>query len=408
MVTKFFYGLSSLKRFEVVIFRFPLDLSRVFIKRVVGLPGDEFFLWNGNFFFRQDSREKFKVARKPAPLQEAIWIWEPGGGVPAPEKDGPHYMLEDETRFGQYWDATAYPQGTSSRELFSVKDRQLRTHLPASAKEIRFAYKRPFGFLGRTIDDTMVSMDLQMREGEGEFSAEINNSFGKFEAILSPKGGNRVVLRLGGREPQTLPLSIPNLPRDRQAQLRLMVFDGMVRVTWEGKAVLEHVFADTIQEFEELYKGVSNGVPPVRLTATSLGVAVENLAVGHDVYHGRKSDSTVREGEEGAVKVPPDALFVMGDNSPNSHDSRQWRKIVLELKDGRELVCEKNELQGPDGEGKYTIKHDWHGDSHNIPEEEVARLLPDEPFRFIPMSNILGKAFWVWLPRTGGRVRIIR
>ena len=41
LVNKLAYRLGEPERGDIVVFRFPLDPSRDFIKRVIGLPGDE-------------------------------------------------------------------------------------------------------------------------------------------------------------------------------------------------------------------------------------------------------------------------------------------------------------------------------------------------------------------------------
>ena len=47
MVEKVSYRFSEPKRGDVVVFRYPGDPRRKFIKRVIGLPGDEIVIKNG-------------------------------------------------------------------------------------------------------------------------------------------------------------------------------------------------------------------------------------------------------------------------------------------------------------------------------------------------------------------------
>lgn len=46
-VNKFIYGFAPIRRGDVIVFRFPLDLRKSYIKRVVGLPGDQVAFLNG-------------------------------------------------------------------------------------------------------------------------------------------------------------------------------------------------------------------------------------------------------------------------------------------------------------------------------------------------------------------------
>ena len=40
LVNKFVYGISAIQRGDVIVFRYPRDPSKSFIKRVIGVPGD--------------------------------------------------------------------------------------------------------------------------------------------------------------------------------------------------------------------------------------------------------------------------------------------------------------------------------------------------------------------------------
>lgn len=46
------------KRGEVVVFKYPKDMSTFFIKRIVGLPGDRIFYENGTLFINDQAMEK--------------------------------------------------------------------------------------------------------------------------------------------------------------------------------------------------------------------------------------------------------------------------------------------------------------------------------------------------------------
>jgi signal peptidase I len=49
-VNKFVYRFEDVRRNDIVVFRFPLDPTKSYIKRVVGLPGDEIELVRGQLY----------------------------------------------------------------------------------------------------------------------------------------------------------------------------------------------------------------------------------------------------------------------------------------------------------------------------------------------------------------------
>ncbi len=90
-VNKFVYGLrmpfsenwlvkfSEPKRGDVIVFKYPLDMSTFFIKRVVGLPGDRIFYENGKLYVNDVLQEA-----SPSKIDNAFSLLRPedfwGGG----------------------------------------------------------------------------------------------------------------------------------------------------------------------------------------------------------------------------------------------------------------------------------------------------------------------------------------
>ena len=72
VVDKLSYQLRDPERFEIVVFKHPLEESRVMVKRLVGMPGEELKIENGDLFVRQAGGE-WKNLRRPPAVMAAMW-----------------------------------------------------------------------------------------------------------------------------------------------------------------------------------------------------------------------------------------------------------------------------------------------------------------------------------------------
>jgi len=60
---------SEPKRGEVIVFKYPLDMSTFFVKRIIGLPGDKIYYENGTLYIND------KAVEKKAPADQADFDW---------------------------------------------------------------------------------------------------------------------------------------------------------------------------------------------------------------------------------------------------------------------------------------------------------------------------------------------
>ncbi|MCC6675665.1 MAG: signal peptidase I [Phycisphaerales bacterium] len=86
-VLKYLYAMLGPERFDVIVFKNPTNPQENFIKRLIGLPGEEIAIVDGDVFARPAStgmaRQSpednawtgpgWKIARKPERIQRAVW-----------------------------------------------------------------------------------------------------------------------------------------------------------------------------------------------------------------------------------------------------------------------------------------------------------------------------------------------
>ena len=67
LVTKFPYEMQDPDRWDVIVFKYPQDPQTNYIKRLVGLPGEEIQIMQGDIYSRQTENGKWQILRKDDP-----------------------------------------------------------------------------------------------------------------------------------------------------------------------------------------------------------------------------------------------------------------------------------------------------------------------------------------------------
>ncbi len=65
LVSKYIYDFTDPKRWDVIVFKYPFNAKQNFIKRLVGLPGEQLTIQRGDIFVLQPGESDYHVARKP-------------------------------------------------------------------------------------------------------------------------------------------------------------------------------------------------------------------------------------------------------------------------------------------------------------------------------------------------------
>jgi hypothetical protein len=407
MVTKYYYAFSPVERFDVVVFKFPLNQAKNFIKRVVGLPNEELRIYRGNLYVRKpDGDGKFHIARRTLRTQDSIWI------DPAKETAGYLAKFDD---FHKSWESGPAADKTKFADAV-VAEGELSTQEKEGERSVQFHY-RPKSLddsNGKEVDDVRIVFDVEITSPKGQVYAEVVNAYGRFEARLDTEGESQLRYHKPGSEKgqptEIVPLKDVHLGMDRSMKLELSIFDGIAYVRVNDGERARLAFIETREDVRE------NDAPDRRITfgARGLTFKVRNLALGRDIfYRGRGLDRELVLHEDEIAKIPAHSYMMMGDNVTNSHDSRAWIRHTFHLKDGRSVVCEEqqiirsysnNYLEGLKEKfglprtPEIGIDGDEHGNEVPIFQDEVESEDKPEPFRFVDEKFIVGKALWIWWP----------
>ncbi len=384
------------RRWEVMIFRFPHDERRLYVKRIVGLPGETLEIRGGDVWI--DGR----IARKPDAVNDSVLkdvfpgsdggidlspAFRAGAGVAiagraaefVPEASGA-LVLKESVRAGYLhgydpdWQMRAQPGGNEA-----VADLELS----CTAR----------------VDDAAGALELGFTSDEGELFCRLRPEGGPggeparpgIDVMLRPvDGGPERRLGAGGTSAITAGRPARVVARHVDREFLLLV-DGEVRLRLDDDASGYRTDRPTRAQVSLAVRG---------------GGRVEGLALRRDIYY------TQRTGRS-TWQIPGDAYFALGDNTQGSHDSRGWELQTYRLADAaapggvREVTgfwFPPARTQAPPSDcnprplGSDRLAFaDVHGDETAFDESDVLAE-EREPAPFIPRRCLLGKAVVVFWP----------
>jgi len=75
LVDKIRYEITEPQRWDVAVFRYPLQKNQNYVKRIVGMPGDRLHVAGGNVHLvtEKDGKREYTTLRKPERIQQGLW-----------------------------------------------------------------------------------------------------------------------------------------------------------------------------------------------------------------------------------------------------------------------------------------------------------------------------------------------
>ncbi len=416
LVNKVGYFFRDPSRWDVVVFKYPLNRSRNYIKRLVGEPGDVLDIRGGDIWANG------VIQRKPARVQGPLWqdVFELSRAAAG--------ALEQQYRGG----GAGSGEGEDGRSMVTLMDfRDVNEvmqfdghHLVVDAKE----YETPAWVIlpDKNGEGAYVARDDRMNEvGDLRLRATVTSEAGATGALWLRVGplDSRFKMRLplaGGPlrveystdfEDETTPITsgtqvtIPPLA-GRVVQLEAAHLDGTVTLVVDGVELFRYEYLPPAASHDIARW---DGTPAFgfegfvgRITA---------LAADRDIHYLRENPDRL------PYTIPAGHYLMLGDNSAHSKDGRLWQEVEFTLTDGTVIRGDGDRsARGDDGLQQFvhdTVNRrlelvDDTGYRWVLPANEVQNFdAPREAAApFVPAENLVGRAFFIFFPF--GRVSFLR
>jgi signal peptidase I len=316
LVNRNVYDWRSPRRWEMAVFQSPVDDSQLLVKRVVGLPGESVEIRDGDLYVDHEIARKtlaelkalripvFDSVHEPAGRWSMRWLPEPPAG-PA-SVDGPRLRLQAEGASAYQWLVYRNTLGTTDKARPICDEYPYNGTDPSRAPE--------------PVHDFMLECELEVRAGDGWVALALNDGGSEVVAelpVAALKEGTRLSegpLKDGEGTPvlfRTAPTF--GLRVGRTYNVVFAFADRRASVAVDGRELFAALDRPSLAQRAEVMR-------PARVGAQGVDVVVHGFRLFRDVHY----TAAGRQGVRTAVRLGAGQYFVLGDNSPESDDSRFW------------------------------------------------------------------------------------
>lgn len=393
LVNKFIYLVSDPVRWDVIVFKYPLDQSKNYIKRLIGLPGETVTIEKGDIYIDDEIARKSESAIR-ATLKKIFPKQNRNGSLKE------YFHVRGEGTVEGPDRVTFSSEGFLSTRS-TIRDGYLDGYDPdyniAKPRGIHIPEQHAVG-------DVRLSMSVKLLDNDAAFRVKIRE-----------QGKEHLFFLKGAEHPQESYISTHpraeqsgddrnkvwssgdvRLASGREYELVFSNLDDRLSLWIDGEEVKAHDYK---------YQGSRERNPENKIEFGPVGGGAEldEITLYRDIYYlpGAGNPDPV------TFQVPEGHYFAMGDNTQNSADSRIWKSSEYVLRNGTkikgnpETAIPQRYYQGTGrpGASEGLTLVDIYGDTRyiSLPElKDPGPVVRSE--NFIQQKFMLGKAMVIFWP----------
>ena len=331
LVLKCIYQYFEPKRWDVIVFKNPLEPTINYIKRLVGLPGETVQIIDGDIYING------QISRKPAKVQNELWmpVYDNDYQPVAPREgffNGHTWQQPFKNIRGSKWitedrnNPTIFrldsPDEGAGQINSLVYDTSIGNNFRAT-----YAYDDVDEYESLPYcSDLMVRFDCRANS-RGRIGIALSKYETSYRAeVLFSTGTLIITKQQKGEDPVELTgVSIKHPRMNEQTRVKFANVDHQLIFEYGGTK-WSHDLGSDLEDVGTIQKDVE---PRVEIFGSGK-LTLSHIAIYRDIHYTQprfiSRKVATRATKDNPFVLEEDQFFVLGDNSPNSQDGRWWEK----------------------------------------------------------------------------------